>query len=189
MVADETTDTAPAASPREGDRWAEIAGSLTIAAFGLALVIVGELTLREDIKGDLLGPTAFPWLLGSSLFVGGAYVAYRAWRSSAEKVEAALESEGDEDEPGVPSSLVRASGIMGLSLLYTVVLNPIGYLIATPVFVAAGLYVLAMRSKIGIVAVSVLLTAFCYYVFAEVLSVPLPSGLLTEPLRALGWAR
>jgi putative tricarboxylic transport membrane protein len=186
MVAEEATSVE---SARAGDRWVEVAGGLTFAVFGAAIVLIGQFTLREDIQGDLLGPKAFPWMLGSSLFVGGLYVALRAWRLPAAQVEAALESEGDEDEPGVPSSLVRAAAVMGLALLYTVVLDSIGYLIATPLFVAAGLYALAMRSKVGIIAVSLLLTAFCYYVFAEVLSVPLPSGLLTGPLRALGWAR
>lgn len=186
MVAEEAT---AVDSPRAGDRWVDVAGGLTFALFGAAIVLIGQFTLREDIQGDLLGPKAFPWLLGTSLFIGGLYVAFRAWRLPAAQVEASLESEGDEDEPGVPSSLVRAVAVMGLTLLYTVVLNPIGYLIATPLFIAAGLYALAMRSKVGLIAISLILTAFCYYVFAEVLSVPLPSGLLTEPLRALGWAR
>ncbi|HWM16626.1 MAG TPA: tripartite tricarboxylate transporter TctB family protein, partial [Microbacterium sp.] len=97
--------------------------------------------------------------------------------------------EGDEDEADVPASTIRAFTVMGLSLLYAIVLNPVGYLVATPVFVAAGLYALSVRSKVVLIVVPIVLTAFCYYAFAEVLSVPLPSGILTVPLRALGWAR
>ena len=186
MVADATTEIE---SSRAGDRWVDLVGGLAFAAFGLALVVIGELTLREDIQGDLLGPKAFPRMLGASLVLGGLYVAYRAWRVPASQVAAALESDGDEDEPGVPASVVRAFVVMGLTLLYALVLVDLGYLVATPLYVAAGLYVLSIRSKIVLIAVPVLLTAFCFYVFAEVLTVPLPSGVLTEPLRALGWAR
>ena len=135
------------------------------------------------------GPRLSLECLGTSLVLGGLYVAYRAWRVPASQVAAALESDGDEDEPDVPASVVRAFIVMGLTLLYALVLVDLGYLVATPLYVAAGLYMLSIRSKIVLIGVPVLLTAFCYYVFAEVLTVPLPSGVLTEPLRALGWAR
>jgi putative tricarboxylic transport membrane protein len=186
MVADKVTRVQ---SARQGDRWVDVAGGLAFALFGVAIVVIGELTLHEDIQGDLLGPKAFPWLLGSGLFVGGLYVAIRAWRIPASQVAAALETEGDEDEPGVPASTIRCFTVMALSLVYGLLLIPLGYLVATPLYVAAGLYALSVRSKVLLVAVPVLLTAFCYYIFAEVLLVPLPSGVLTEPLRALGWAR
>ena len=187
-MADKDTVT-EAESARLGDRWVDIAGGLAFAALGLAIVVIGELTLREDIKGDLLGPMAFPRLLGGMLCVGGLYVAFRAWRMSADQSAIALDEEGDEDEADVPASTIRAFTVMGLSLLYAIVLNPVGYLVATPVFVAAGLYALSVRSKVVLIVVPIVLTAFCYYAFAEVLSVPLPSGILTVPLRALGWAR
>ena len=186
MVADETTEIE---SSRAGDRWVDLVGGLAFAAFGLALVVIGELTLHEDIQGDLLGPKAFPRLLGASLVLGGLYVAYRAWRVPASQVAAALESDGDEDEPGVPASVVRAFIVMGLTLLYALVLGRPRISGRHTVVRRAGLYVLSIRSKIALIGVPVLLTAFCYYVFAEVLTVPLPSGVLTEPLRALGWAR
>jgi putative tricarboxylic transport membrane protein len=188
MVREEAT-TSEVEPARLGDRWVDIAGGLAFAVFGVALVVIGELTLREDIQGDLLGPTAFPRLLGTCLCAGGLYVAIRAWRLPARQVAAALETEGDEDEPDIPASTIRAFSVMALTLLYGLLLTPLGYLVATPVFVAAGLYVLSVRSKVLLVAVPLLLTALCYYVFAEVLHVPLPSGVLTEPLRALGWSR
>jgi putative tricarboxylic transport membrane protein len=187
MVSDEATRAM--VSIRQRDRWADIAVGLAFAALGVAIVVVGELTLHEDIKGDLLGPLAFPRVLGSCMFAGGLYVAIRALRRSAQQVGVALEAEGDEDEPDISASTVRAVTVMALTLVYGLVLNRVGYLLATPVFVAAALYVLAVRSKIALAAVSLLLTAFCYYIFAEVLKVPLPSGVLTEPLRALGWIR
>jgi hypothetical protein len=186
MVADQVTRVQ---SARQGDRWVDVAVGLAFALFGVAIVVIGELTLREDIQGDLLGPKAFPRLLGTCLFAGGIYVAIRAWRMPASRVAASLESEGDEDEPNVPASTTRAFTVSAITLLYGLVLHPLGYLVATPLYVAAGLYVLSIRSKIVLVAVPVLLTALCYYVFAEVLLVPLPSGVLTEPLRALGWSR
>jgi putative tricarboxylic transport membrane protein len=186
MVADHATKVE---SARAGDRWVDVAGGLAFALLGAAIVAVGELTLHEDIHGDLLGPKAFPWLLGSGLFVGGLYVAIRAWRIPAGRVAAALESDGDEDEPGVPASTIRCYTVMALSLVYGLLLTPLGYLVATPLYIAAGLYVLSVRSKVLLIAVPVLLTAFCYYVFAEILLVPLPSGVLTVPLRAIGWAR
>jgi len=185
MVA-EATKTTPA---RARDRWADIAGGLTFALLGVAIAVIGQVTLREDIKGDLLGPKAFPWILGTGMFIGGLYVATRVLRMPADRAAAALESEGDEDESGVPASTVRCLTVMALTLIYGLLLTPLGYLVATPLYVAAGLYLLSVRSKIVLVLVPVLLTAFCYYLFAEVLTVPLPSGLLTEPLRAIGWAR
>ena len=176
-------------SARLGDRWADIAGGLAFAALGLAIVVIGELTLREDIKGDLLGPMAFPRVLGGMLCVGGLYVAFRAWRMSADQSAIALDEEGDEDEADVPASTVRAFTVMATVAALRDRAEPLGYLVATPVFVAAGLFALSVRSKVVLVVVPLVLTAFCYYGFAEVLSVPLPSGVLTVPLRALGWAR
>ena len=61
MVAEHATKVE---SARAGDRWVDVAGGLAFALLGAAIVTIGELTLHEDIQGDLLGPKAFPWLLG-----------------------------------------------------------------------------------------------------------------------------
>ena len=90
-----------------------------------------------------------------------------------------IPSEGVEDEPNHPSSAARV-GLMALvSLLYVLSFRPLGYLIATPLYVALSLRILNERNWLLIGAVAVLFTVIFYIIFAQGLGVWLPVGPFT----------
>lgn len=62
--------------------------------------------------------------------------------------------------------------------IYIGLLEKVGYLIMTPVFIVASLWFLGMRKKITLLLVPVIVTGFTYFVFNYVLYVFLPAGIL-----------
>lgn len=166
------------------DRRVDLAVGLVAAALGVFLVAAAE-GLREDIVGDLLGPQAFPRVLGTFIAMAGLVVAVRALRHLRGTAVIA-EDEGEPDEPTVESSAPRAFALMGATLGYAFLLDPLGYPLVTPLYLAASLWLLRVRNIALLTILPLGMSIACYYLFAEIFHVPMPTGLLTEPLRQLG---
>jgi putative tricarboxylic transport membrane protein len=64
--------------------------------------------------------------------------------------------------------------IVGAGLLYAAVLDAVGYVLATPLIMALGMYFFGERKPLRIALVSVLVSAALYLVFRGVFRVPLP---------------
>ena len=110
--------------------------------------------------------------------------AYRKLRGAPDVIY-----EGTPDEPDIPQSARRAFVLMALTIGYALVMGPVGYLISCAVYMGAGMYLLGIRSRLALVMVSVVLSIATYLLFAVVLRILLPSGVLTELLRAIGMVR
>ena len=91
------------------------------------------------------------------------------------------------DEPGHPSSFRRAALLALVSLVYVLTLRPVGYLIGTPLYIMAGLWILEQRNWLFNIVVGLVFTIFFYIVFAKGLGVWLPVGPFTQLFRDLGW--
>ena len=168
------------------DRRLDILLSLTFIALGV-FVIVAASTISTGIYRDPVGPRAFFYGCAAMFILGGmATIGQRlmSWRSEPGNI---VEAEGSEDEAGHPASAARAGLLILSTLVYAWLLQPLGYLIATPLFIAATLVLLRVRGVVKLAAISLIFTLVAYLVFAQLLEVRIPVGPFTTWFREMGW--
>lgn len=98
----------------------------------------------------------------------------RGWRDQPRLVP----PDGSSDDPAHAASGLRPLGIVALGLAFALALDPLGFLIATPPVLAAGLALMEVRSAKVLVGYSVGLTAIVFCVFVGLFDVLLPLGPL-----------
>lgn len=84
----------------------------------------------------------------------------------------------NEEKTG-PGNVLKAVFYAVLMGCYAILLHPVGFLITTPVFLVFILKIVERQSWKIAVSVTLGLTALSYILFAYLLTVPLPRGLLT----------
>jgi len=157
-----------------------------IVALGFALLggVVVVLVLNFPhvaVERDPVGPAGLPLLVAAILITGGIGQAYRSlWRGRS--LGKRVPPDGPEDEPGHPVVPLRAIGFVVGGLAYVALLVPVGYPLATPLFIAMGLWALRYRNPWRIALIAISFTAVVFYVFSTVLHVPIPTGILTHLL-------
>jgi putative tricarboxylic transport membrane protein len=167
------------------DRRIDVAVAAAFMALGL-LIIFEASGIKQGMVRDPIGPRAAFYVTGGILAIGGLILVVRrlaTWHLTAVNL---VENEGTPDEEGHPASAGRAFKLIGAALLYGMTFNPLGYLIATPLFIAVALAVLGQRRPLSIMVIAVLFTAVTYGIFAHALGVRIPVGPLTGPFRELG---
>lgn len=168
------------------DRRIDLVIAFCFMCFGL-FMIWHATGIKLGLSRDPIGPRAFFYGCGAVMGGGGAWLVvtrFLRWRKATEPL---IEEEGTGDEPGHPSSAPRAFAIMALCFAYALILKPLGFLIATPIFIVAALLMMRQRNYLGIAAIALLFTAITYVVFAQILGVRLPVGPFTDLFRELGW--
>ncbi len=143
---------------------------------GIACTVLGVVVFylstqlpKSKTVGDP-GSALFPTIIALLLFVCGICLTLRP-------------SHGEEKAFLQPYQWKRILLLFGMYLLYTIGLEVLGFLIATPVFMFALLMALAKAAKKNIViwkgaAYSIALTMLVYGLFQKILMVRLPEGLL-----------
>lgn len=137
-------------------------GLLTFAAF----YFQQSFAITVGFAADRLGPKFFPRVL--ALALAGCAFALIA------------RSVGGRSDPA-PLPTVRISLLlwtMTLTIAYVMALSPLGYLIATPLYLAALVWLLGYRSPAGLAGTALGVTAALYLVFAQALKVLVPLGPL-----------
>jgi putative tricarboxylic transport membrane protein len=132
------------------------AGAYYRASFDIAM----------GFASDRLGPTFFPRLLAAALAACALGLVARAAR--------------DRSDPG-PLPPVRTGTlvlVVGLTVGYGLALRPLGYPVATALFLAAVIRALGHRDLRTLAGVAVGVTAVLYLVFARALHVLVPMGPL-----------
>ncbi len=159
-------------------------GELTIAAVLVALaVVIVLLTLGigPGVPTDPLGPRAFPLALAGAIGLCGLLLAVTALApgSLAGAAPLLVEDGGEDPGPGdfSPGRLVAA---VVATAAYVAAFEPLGYLLATPLYLAAILLVHGGASRQALWTAPVLVTAAFYAAFRFGLLVPVPDGVL-EP--------
>ncbi len=166
----------------------ELIFSIILALSGIAIVVIGELTIKYgSAVGDTLGPRAFPRAAGGALALTAGAAAVMSIRSRL-RGSPPTNFGAAEDEPGIPASAITAFTVIGLTFAYAATFSFLGYLLATPLYLFATLWALRVRKVISLLVVCVVMPIFLYYVFAELLGVLLPAGLLRPLLVPIGWA-
>ena len=164
-----------------------------LVAFGFVLgglLILWQASLIKDgIVRDPLGPRAAFYLCGGILVLGGLVVIARHLLAIRAGYSFLATPEGTADTKGYPASFRRAAALAGVCFAYALLLQPAGYLIATPVFILAALRVLDQRNWVRNVVIAVCFTIAAYLIFAMALGVRMPLGPLTELFRQWGIVR
>lgn len=168
------------------DRRVDLALAIVIMALG-ACVIFFASEIRLGLIKDPIGPRSFFYGIGGLFIVGGGIIAARLVRNWQAAPTNDLVSEGTADEPEYPASGMRAGALFVLSLVYAALIQPLGYLLSTPLFIAAGLIVMGERGWKLIAALSVIFTVVAYIVFAQLLNVRIVVGPFTDWFREMGW--
>jgi putative tricarboxylic transport membrane protein len=73
---------------------------------------------------------------------------------------------------------IRVSAIVALLLVYAVVLEPLGFMLATMLFLAVALVLAGARSLLSLTLIPVGVSFALFYVFNQLLSVSLPRAFL-----------
>jgi hypothetical protein len=123
----------------------------------------------HEVYGKL-GPAYWPKFLLICLMGLSFLVAVDAFRErKKEEVEKGKTSKFD-------SGKVRLFLAIGFIILYFILMQIFGFIILTPLFLIAFMYLLGERKKIWIFGVPIGITVLIVWVFTKVMYVPLPRG-------------
>jgi len=167
------------------DKRVDLALSVAVALIGL-IILFETRDIREGMISDPISARGMPRITGVTMFIVGIALAVLRLRIWSALPGHLVLSEGKDDDEGYPASWIRAFSIIFVSMLWAVLLKPLGYLIATPLYLAAVVLLLGMRSTIGIIAYSTITTLITWYVFSQPLHIILPLGPLAPLFRKLG---
>jgi len=150
---------------------------------GLGCIVVSIVGFMSASKWKVLfatdpaGPGAIPKILcGGILIVGVILIAGSVFMKQKEGAAA----------PFCTAKELRLTLAMTAScLLYILLLSRIGYLLATPLLVAAILLIVGLRTPRVILMVSVLGTIVLFLIFYSLLKVNLPLGFMRELIGGL----
>ena len=146
-----------------------------LVCLGLGVLALA-VQLPATTAADPVGPRGFPALLALVILACGVALAV-----APERPLSTGAPDGEVEERGAlaPRPLL---GAIGLTAAYLAVLEPAGYLLATPPYLAALLLVQGRRVTTRAFVLTVLcLPVGLYALFAVIMRVPLPPGPL-EPL-------
>ncbi len=122
--------------------------------------------ITVGFASDKLGPAFFPRLLALALAACALALIARSARGRSDPV------------PLPPIRTALFLWTVGLTIAYAVALRPLGYLIATPIYLAGIVWLLGHRNPVGLAGTAIGVTAALYLVFAQALKVLVPMGLL-----------
>ncbi len=141
------------------------------------MILIGSLFLyRETLKFEghevyaKLGPAYWPKFLLLLLMGLSVLVAIDAFR------ERRKGEKGGEKIPEPNKVKLRFLLAIGFILSYFYLLNIFGFILLTPFFLMAFMYLLGERKKIWMMIISVGITFLIIYVFTKAMYVPLPRG-------------
>lgn len=146
-----------------------------VVVLGAAVVLVDAIRIASSGGFGPQQPGFFPLIVGIGLVVFGVAFLVRA---TAAPDRALLEQAAEEHARTHWRTLWA---VIGALVVYAVLLEPLGYILATAVFFVVVARLAGSRHLLRDVVVAVLFSAAVYFGFTELLGVRLPAGLL-EPV-------
>lgn len=168
------------------DRRIDIAVAAAFALLGLFMIWQASL-IREGMMRDPIGPRAAFYACGAVLVIGGVVVILGHLRRWSQQAHHLVRNEGTADEMEYPSSALRAWAVIALVAVFAGLFKPLGFLIATPLFIVSALAIMGKRNWVTMALIAAIFTAVTYVIFAQILSVRIPVGPFTPLFRELGW--
>jgi putative tricarboxylic transport membrane protein len=152
---------------------------------GLFLVGLGSLAayggwLLPPVPGQPVGPNVFPLVIGVGLAICGVMIAFGIGHTFEEEEEIIPIEGGEAVAPRGALYGLRALLPPALLLFYVLAADRLGFFITTALIVLATSTALGARLKLAI-PLSVLAPVGIHLIFAKLLRVPLPGGLLPMP--------
>lgn len=150
----------------------------------IGVVVIGVVFLTSALMlppGSIrapIGPSGIPAAVGILLVIGGVALALRrviSWH----RTPATVPNEGSADLERYPSSFIRVVLIWAVCLVYAILLPWVGFVLLTPVLIAALLWILSFRRIRDVVIIAISATVVMYVLFDILLAVRLPHGPLT----------
>ena len=142
---------------------------LGLLALGVGYLAAAFLISEPEGGYATVGPRVFPIGIGIALVAGSLWIAFRG--NAAANASALDGSRGSADwRAAAPSALVF--------LAYIALLEPIGYLPATTVFIALESRLLGSRRWIRDLLAALVVTVSVYALFSLLLGLRLPAGVL-----------
>ena len=140
--------------------------ALLIAAVCIAY-LRGAQGFQSPLVADPLGPSAFPIILGWSGLILAAAQIILAWTGRG--------SPGERSE--ISLQILKPLALFALLVVYALVLEPAGYILATFAFVIISFLMLGEPLwRGGLIAAG--FSAGFYYLFVKILKINLPAGML-----------
>jgi putative tricarboxylic transport membrane protein len=152
---------------------------------GLFLVGLGSLSayggwLLPPVPGQPVGPNVFPLVIGSGLALCGLMIAFGVGHTFEEEEEIIPFEGGEAVAPKSSFYGLRALLPPALLLFYVLAAERLGFIITAALIVLATSTALGARWKLS-VPLAVLAPIGIHLIFAKLLRVPLPAGLLPMP--------
>ncbi|BFP56257.1 tripartite tricarboxylate transporter TctB family protein [Streptomyces sp. CMC78] len=148
---------------------------LCVLLFALgALVLTDALTMNVDIaQRGPIGPRTVPFVVGAGLLLVGALLAVDVLRGGRGEAEGG--EDVDLDEPADWRTVLLLAGVF---LATAVLIGPLGFPIAGALLFWGSAYALGSRHHDRDPLIAAGLSLFTYFVFDNLLGVPLPGGPL-----------
>ena len=167
----------------EMDKRVDLAISLVVVAVGVLIIHLTN-QFRVGSFPDPVTSRGLSYFTGTYLILAGLVLAARRiWTWSLIPGNYTV-SEGHEDEPGHPASATRAFTVFAICALWAFLLKPVGFLIITPLCLAAVLWLMNVRSPKQIAAFALGFTFVLWLAFSVILGLILPYGPLTGLARS-----
>ncbi|MDX3340068.1 tripartite tricarboxylate transporter TctB family protein [Streptomyces sp. ME02-6979.5a] len=139
-----------------------------------ALVLTDALTMNVDIaQRGPIGPRTVPFVVGAGLLLVGALLAVDVLRGGRGEAEGG--EDVDLDEPADWRTVLLLTGVF---LGAAVLIGPLGFPIAGALLFWGSAYALGSRHHDRDPLIAAGLSLFTYFVFDNLLGVPLPGGPL-----------
>jgi putative tricarboxylic transport membrane protein len=154
---------------------------------GLFLVALGGVAAYAGsrlppVPGQQIGPNVFPMVVGAGLVLCGALIALGVGHQFEEQAEADLDAHSAPSE-APPSAWWRGLLALvppGLLVFYVLAVDRLGFLVTAAVVVLAGVLALGGRLRLA-VPLALVAPPMVHLIFAKLLRVPLPIGLIPTP--------
>ena len=142
----------------------------------LGIAILVAIRNFPTIPGQQYGPALFPGVIAVALLACGATLGYKGFRQRSPQ-QARKRWVAWDDWVRSPSHVVAFAVIIGVNVLYIALVDWLGFVIASVLYLGASFTVFRVRPR-WVVPLAIVVTLIIHYVFYKLLRVPLPWGLL-----------
>jgi putative tricarboxylic transport membrane protein len=169
MTAD-VSDRPTATTPRPDKAQYGLAALLLVVG---VYVIVDAAGLEPGFADQVVGPRAFPYVIGTALVVLAGLLALATARGDRPHAE-----EGEDIDLDTPADWATVLKLVGVFALNIALIDWLGWAITGALLFAGCAWVLGSRTPIRDVLIGVVLSVGSWYGFYVGLGVPIPAGIL-----------
>ena len=149
-------------------RWGELGISAGMAL--LAVAFYSLATFRQDINPIDPGPAVYPRVVSLLLFMFSVVQVLLSWK----RKDSLEEGQGAAVRQAAGQAYKYSLGTLTLSILYVGFFDKANYLVTTTGFLLALMLLGGVRKWLVLLGVALCYSLATYYVFGQILMVPLP---------------